>query len=401
MKYPKILFPVSLLLASFCLSTAPLSAQQMGGSEAQQQKVSFQQQSMQTAVDFVDALNRQDLTKLSQYIDLNTIGTGIATRVLSKQQDINDFVSGFTQPQNQTKMVQNMFSSVFQDNFHAQFMRMLNEGGVERPLIRISYQDGGLEYLILYLSEQQKIVDTYMATSGKLMTDALTQATSLMINTDDSFLGRVLGSKKIDKDILESFNQIGSLRRSGNFEQAFQVLKSLPESLQKERVIIDLGVVLAQSISDEEYMKQLTLLADNFANDPSTQFLLIDYYVVKEDFQKVISSIYNVIERFGPDGHLYELAANVHHTMGKIDLSINASKKGINAEPDYEGNYWMLNYLYLESRDFAAVAANLSQIEQKLGYEFSRESLAQEEMFKEFIQSDEFDQWLKNKSDGA
>ncbi|GAC13204.1 hypothetical protein [Aliiglaciecola lipolytica] len=383
------------LLTIFLLSSlvSLANAQQMGGKN---QKSDFTEQSAASAGVFVDALNAKDLDTLGKLTDTEKLGRIVATALFSKQKDINDFILGFSSPSTQKVLINNLFGQFFIEEANTLFVRMIDEQGVLRPLVRIDYATGGHEYLILYLNEAQKVYDFHLASKGGLFSTSLTQATSLMVSTDDSFFGKMFGNAKINQDVMNKFQQIGRLRQAGQFEQAYRLLQNMPEEMKKQRVIIDTGIMLAQNINDDEYLTQLGLLDKHFGDSPSTQFMLIDYYVMTNNNTKTLQAMANVIERFGMDGALGELSANLHYNLGQMNEALKYAYLGVNAEPSFEPPYWTLLTIYNEQQNYQGVADTLNLISDRLYYEFTPESLGSEPSFAGFLASDEFKTWYQN-----
>ncbi|MFA3792934.1 hypothetical protein AB6T38_17640 [Aliiglaciecola sp. SL4] len=369
------------------------NAQQMGGSNTDS---AFAEASAQTAIAFAEALNNHDIDSLGEKTDTASLGRIVGSALFSKQRDINDFVRGFSSEGTRKTLINNLFVQFFNEESNSSFIRMLDEQGALRPLIRIDYSSGGHEYLILFLNEDQKIYDFHIASKGAQFSDSLTQATALMISTDDSFFGKVFGKEKINNDIVAKFQQIGRLRQTGQIEQAYTLLQDMPEDMKKQRVIIDTGISLAQNISDAEYLKQLGMLDKYFGDLPSTQFMLIDYYVMTEDNVKTQQAMENVIKRFGMDGALGELSANLYYNAGEMNEALKYAYLGVNAEPSFEPPYWTLLTIYNEQQNYQGVADTLDLISERLYYEFTPESLGSEPAFAGFLASDEYNLWLQN-----
>ncbi|WP_342804988.1 hypothetical protein [Alteromonas sp. M12] len=368
-------------------------AQQMGGNN---ENSVFAQQSAQSAIKFAEALNNHDIDSLGEMTDTKNLGQIVGSALFSKQSEINDFVRGFSAERTRKTLINNLFAQFFNEESNSSFIRMLDEQGALRPLVRIDYATGGHEYLILFLNEEQKVFDFHIASKGAQFSDSLTQATALMISTDDSFFGKMFGKEKINKDVVEKFQRIGSLRQSGQFLEAYKLLLSMPEDMKKQRVMIDTGVGLAQNINDQEYLAQLSLLDKYFGHLPSTQFMLLDYYVMTENNVKVMQAMENVIKRFGMDGALGELSANLYYNAGEMNEALKYAYLGVNAEPNFEPPYWTLLTIYNEQQNYQGVADTLNLISERLYYEFTPESLGSEPAFAGFLASEEYQVWLQN-----
>lgn len=347
------------------------------------------------AIAFSEALNNGDIDALNSSIDLAALGNKVAQQMFSKKSDISDFMTGFNSAVNKRRMAGNLFYAVLQQEFFAQYIRVLNEDGARRPLVRIDYATGGHEYIILYVTPQQKIEDAFLATSGKLLSDTLLQTTSMMISPNKSMFGNLFGGMKIDKELMNDFKRIGQLRQAGEIQKAYDLINQLPDEIKNQRVMVDLSIILSQSLSDDEYKKQLKRLATYFGDDPTTQFMLVDHHVLTGDLKSTLNALQNVTQRFGYDGAMADLIANVYFEMEQNTDAIEAAKRGIEVEPSFEGPYWTLLGIHLQTNNFNGVANALTLIQSALGYQFTAESLAAEPGFAAFIDSAVYQQWIQ------
>ncbi|GAB2702307.1 tetratricopeptide repeat protein [Aliiglaciecola aliphaticivorans] len=369
------------------------NAQQMGGNSSDS---AFVEASTQIGVAFAGALNDQDIDSLGEMTDVKHLGQIVGKTLFSKPREVNDFVRGFSGENTRKTLINNLFMQFFIEESNSKFVRMLEEQGAQRPLIRIDYATGGHEYLILFINDDNKVFDFHIASKGTEFSDSLTQATALMISTDDSFFGKMFGKEKVNEEVMSQFQRIGSLRQSGQFVEAYKLLLSMPEEMKKQRVIIDTGIGLAQNINDEEYLAQLSMLDKYYGHLPSTQFMLLDYYVMTENNIKTIRAMENVIKRFGMDGALGELTANLYYNVGNLSEALKYAYLGVNAEPSFEPPYWTLLTIYNEQQNYQGVADTLDLISERLYYEFTPESLGSEPAFAGFLASDAYKLWLQN-----
>ncbi|MDO6694987.1 hypothetical protein Q4574_16940 [Aliiglaciecola sp. 3_MG-2023] len=369
------------------------NAQQMGGNSSDS---AFVEASTQIGVAFAGALNDQDIDSLGEMTDVKHLGQIVGKTLFSKPREVNDFVRGFSGENTRKTLINNLFMQFFIEESNSKFVRMLEEQGAQRPLIRIDYATGGHEYLILFINDDKKVFDFHIASKGTEFSDSLTQATALMISTDDSFFGKMFGKEKVNEEVMSQFQRIGSLRQSGQFVEAYKLLLSMPEEMRKQRVIIDTGIGLAQNINDEEYLAQLSMLDKYYGHLPSTQFMLLDYYVMTENNIKTIRAMENVIKRFGMDGALGELTANLYYNVGNLSEALKYAYLGVNAEPSFEPPYWTLLTIYNEQQNYQGVADTLDLISERLYYEFTPESLGSEPAFAGFLASDAYKLWLQN-----
>lgn len=367
-------------------------AQSMGGNRSKGDDAINAQN---TALKLVEALHKNDFKFLGDVLDVEHIATVAANNVADDKKKIAEIVEGFTNPETKKTITQNAFNAILTQTFSAKFLRMLNEKGTLRPLIRIDYEDAGHEYIILYVSKVSKITDIFFASRGKTMSESYTQALQMLISPGKSFINKLLSRKVVDQDLVQKFNKIGEYRRSGEIQKAYDIIQSFPKEAQQQRIIIDIAIEFAQSISDEEYMRQLTLLEKYYGDDESTQFMLVDYYFMQEDYKNALKALVKVTERFGDDGALNVLKATMSFSDGDLESAEQFALNGIELEADFVDSYWALADIYNHKKEFDQLVKVFDDLTVNFGVEFTPESIGSVPSFNEFSQSNAFKEWME------
>lgn len=337
----------------------------------------------------------QNPEEVAKYIDFDVIAEDVAERVTDNMFDRKSLEVGFKQA-GSAAVANTLLQSIAGTSSKVWFLRVIDNDMQEKPVVRVDFESGGYEYLQFKMNEAgDKIVDIHFASSGSWYTSQLEDAARMLIKPSASVLKRMFGGIEPDKDLVEKFQKIGELRSQQKFAEAYAVLKQTSKAVQESRTGIVLGLFLSQYASEGEYVKQLELLADKFGDSPDFQFMLVDYYTMKEQYDKAFDSLTSVEQRLGQDGALLDLKANIRLLQGKNEEAAEISKQAIYVESDLETPYWSLATSLINLGRFDEISAVLDQLVDVFGYQFTRENFEQDPFYAEYSKTEAFDKWIK------
>ncbi len=345
------------------------------------------------AAKFASAINASDIDELSDMFNIKAFGDKVSRQLYTDKKERKDFSKEISKQE--ADILSGAFVFVFQQQGKATFKDVLDNG---RPLISVSFDNGGIDYFELILNETEsgfQVTDLFVLSTGKLLSDVMVQNIQIILAPSSSLLARALGVKKIDKKTVARFKSMGELMTSGDFEGAYKIVQSFPEDVRNSRAMLDRAIVLSQRISDEEYQKQLGLLAKHHGDSDTTQFMLIDYYVLQGEHGKALRNINGVIDRYGEDaGNLY-VKGNMQFLMEDYSLSSMTFDKVVKLDPEnIDALDSLITSLVLEER-FDAVVARLKQIENDNDVIYENEDFNDESGFYDaFKQSEAYKAWM-------
>jgi tetratricopeptide (TPR) repeat protein len=339
---------------------------------------------------FAAALNKKNLDDMSDMFDIIQFANITAHLVVNSPSEVNEFVKGFTST-SKSKFLHRVFSSVLNQKASAKYLRSLKNNS---PLIRIDFDGGGHEYLILHTNQgvngKLLVNDLFLLTSGKDLSATIGAATQLMLKPSASMIKRLFGRPDIDKNMLTTIKEIGRLKNNGKFREAYALIDTLPDDIKNKRVMIDFSILLSQQFSEEEYQKQLSRLDKYYGNDSTTAFILIDHYFYTQQYAKMQAALDRLIVLFGEDGALLTLKASTYLRTKDFANARLYCIKAIQTEPTFETAYWTLISVYNRQEKFTDVINTLGNIERKFGYSFTAASFKGNASYAKFIQSPEF-----------
>lgn len=346
---------------------------------------------------FAQAITNQDLQTLARLIDMRAFGERAARTLFDRESDIQGFVKGFSS-RGSTRFVRSAFSQALDAKSRAKYLRTLTDAEESTPLVRVDIPSGGHEYVLLTVEKnalgEVVVSDLFLATTGKQLSVSLGAAAQLLIAPSDSVIRKLFNVKKVDRELMAQFREIGKLRREKRYLDAYRLIQGMPQEIRTQRVLLDLAIQLSQAVNDQEYYRQLELLAKHHGDDPTTAFMLIDHYFSRGDMARANDSVDRMIARFGNDAALMNLKASIAYSTGNMSEATNHALESIRLEPDFEDGYWTLVTVHIATEQYPQVVADLKRIEQQLGYAFSAENFANEEFYAGFVKSRAFSDWF-------
>jgi hypothetical protein len=324
------------------------------------------------AQNFAQALNNQEVDAIANFVDFHEFGKLVASK-LSTSDSIRHAIIEQYQT---TNFARAYTSSTFilpegeVGSFGYKNIVSTTEFG-DMPMVRIDYETGGHEFMLLFINEKNLIEDFFFASKGNRVSAAVAGATQLILPAQNGFISRLLGTSTDSKEVLTKFQKMLALRQQGRFNEVYEILQSLPDEIQSKREIIDFKILISQSVSDEAYTEALGQLDKYFGENESTSFMLVDLHVTNENYEAATRSVEKAMQFWGNDSALVHLKANIAFMMGDSKKAIELSKEAVSLEPSYEEPYWTLVTLQEQEKDFEGINKTLALMQQQFDETFT------------------------------
>ncbi|MEL7313159.1 MAG: hypothetical protein AAFN07_16700 [Pseudomonadota bacterium] len=343
---------------------------------------------------FATAINERDRGALGELFDVREFASIVADDLFDDEDAKRGYLRGMLS-HGRTKFISRLFHGWLSQELTAKYLRTM-EGN--RPLVRLDFDGGGHEYMLLSLrrkSNKYVAVDLFPMTTGRNLSESIGIATQIMLNPTESLLARLFGnSYKLNPEIVSKLTRVGDLQRGGDFKSAYDLLLSLPEPVRDNRVMVDFAIKLASLIGDTEYQVELTRLEKLYGDEESAGFMLIDYYFTIGEYDKAIRTVDRLEAFLGEDAALSNLRANFALTSQDYERALQFASRATELEQDFEDAYWTLVTVANDRRQYDKVVETLQQIEALFGYDFVADDF-NDDFYSEFYQSDAMKAWLQ------
>ncbi len=193
-------------------------------------------------------------------------------------------------------------------------------------LFRLFGSDFGInyhEYRIIKKDDEFMFNDIYVYLSGENFS-----STFARVFTFSSDLFQNETNTKFNK-LSKVFIDI----KAGNTQNAYDIMANLTEDeeLSKHKFLHILKIQIAQQLSNQDYIDAVEDLKRNFENDPTIYLTLIDYYIIKEDYNTALNLVDNLQEETSDDF--------LNYIKGNLTFL-----KGDYAQAEQHFNYMIENY---------------------------------------------------------
>jgi predicted Zn-dependent protease len=207
-----------------------------------------------------------------------------------------------------------------------------------------------------------------------------------------SLLGRIAGSAKLTESESKLFDQMCHYSNVNEWEKIRSEFPKLSESLKKTKFCLMLRHVAAQQLNDfDELQRCIEDLRANVKNDPSIEFLSLDYYNRRKEFAKSLATLDAIDKSVGGDPYLDVQRALIHHRMGELKEARRFASRAANREPTLAPAHFLVATLAQSEKDFQAVATALRAAEKIMAVD--PEMIEARPVFAEFVASPEFKAW--------
>lgn len=182
--------------------------------------------------------------------------------------------------------------------------------------------------------------------------------------------------------------------QEGNVSRALELYDGLPEALRIDKFFMQAYMTILDIENPDQMTRYQSAVDDymvRYADDPSADFIGLDFHFFREEFDKALASVERLIERFGEDGYLAELRSRVLYEQDRLDEARAEAEKAIRLEPDYEDAYFLLLDLCADQRDFGRLAECLRTLEDDFEYDMT--GIAETTEFAGFMESPEGSEW--------
>lgn len=194
----------------------------------------------------------------------------------------------------------------------------------------INYHD----YKVIYENDTLMFDDIYIYLSGEYIGDTIVRSFQYF---------NLQSLENSNNDVLQISKAQIAIEK-GNNEEAYSILTSLSTELANEKFIYLFKILVASTIDETLYMEAMEDLKTNFKNDPTIYLTLIDYSLLKEEYDVAFDLIDNLQVETNDD-FLYYLKGNVEYLRGRYE------------EANDFFNYIMYNYSDFLLAYFSSVSA--------------------------------------------
>lgn len=209
--------------------------------------------------------------------------------------------------------------------------------GVKHVLFRL-YTGTGINYHdmeLIKVKNEIKVSDIYVYLSGQNISTSLAD----LMNT-------TLESKKSSAYRL---GMIAAYVKKGNYSDAMAMFKKLDKKLKNTKTaqIIYLQI-LSSTNENKKYLKAMEEYKKNYPNDPSLPLMLVDYHILRNEYDKALDNLNKLDATIDKDPFLDYIRGNIYSAMNDNTSAMVCFERLYNYMPDLKEGHLGLILLYLQ-----------------------------------------------------
>lgn len=273
-------------------------------------------------------------------------------------------------------------------------LRMRAREGKELSLFRLLSAEGGLNYIEVEWRSRDGLVrgvDIEPAMSGEPMSASLRRGAAGFA-AKNKLIDRLSGKQKAHLQGINASARFVASAQSGNSEEAMSLYRALPAEQQREKLNLVNRMIVAQAISEDEYLKAMEDMIRHHPQDPATLLASVDLWFLKKEFGKVRGIVEKLDARVGGDPYLEVIRANTLIAEEKFEEAKKVLQRGVAKEPTLTDAWFVLVDLSINQNTHAETARLLDAATKSAGVEWS--GIPDAEHFAGFRASKEGKAWL-------
>jgi predicted Zn-dependent protease len=182
-------------------------------------------------------------------------------------------------------------------------------------------------------------------------------------------------------------------RQEGRHADVLKVYGQMPEKVRRQKHVQLFRLGSAPLVSEEEYKLALADAAPIFKDEVAADLLAIDALIYRNKYDDALAAADRIDKRIGGDPYLDVIRGTITMTAGKPAEAKAFAQSALKREPGLYAARDLLLSLAVQEKDHAETARLLTLFEKEHGLDF--DDLKAAEGYEAFVQSQEYQQWLK------
>jgi tetratricopeptide (TPR) repeat protein len=291
-----------------------------------------------------------------------TTGEGVPDRFRA------DFIRGAVRRANDGDFVRHVVQSVSAGRGHYSLVHVHDVGNQRRALFRFALHDSGITYHDFPLCSSPdgglRAGDVYVMTTGEFMSETMRRMYLMAAGAvSSSFVDRLLGKEREMVRHFEQMQQISQHVRTGNYQQVVALYQQLPASLRQEKVLMLARIQATSQLDDQQYLQAIDDFQRVYPRDPSLQIILIDAYLLKQEFEQALQSVDRLDRSLGGDPYLDTIRAGIHIDAGNWSEDGRYAQRAVDAEMDFAEAYVQMAIVAVTQEDRTDAIGWLRELE--------------------------------------
>lgn len=278
-----------------------------------------------------------------------------------------------------------------------QLLRVMEEDGVYRPLLRLILPVGGVNYHLFDLGkedgDQIRATDVYVFVSAELLSESLRRVLlPILTSADRSLMERLSGRDDVFMQNLDLVEKLMQRYQARDYPGVLEVYEDWPRELQTDKNYMLLRIQAAAQVDMDLYWQAIQDFEATHPDDPAVDLMLIDAHMFRGQYDESVAAIDRLDAEVGGDPYLEMVKAGVLLEKGDAEEALRTALEARSKEPDLEDLHWMVLTAALTADRHQEAADQMTLLEEEFGVEF--DAVGQEPLYESFLRSPEGQAWL-------
>lgn len=238
-------------------------------------------------------------------------------------------------------------------------LRHYEKDGVQHLLFRL-YSEGGLNYHDMELTRTKgdcKIADMYLYMTGSRISESLTQVYDQLFKELDR------SKYSSSPQWMDSLSAIRQHMMQQNYTRAQELLEQVPAHVRKGKMFQIARLEIADGLGPDEFEEAITEYETLFPNDESLNLLLINAYIIRQDFEKALEAIDKLDKLVGTDPVLNYHRALCYNNMEQQQKAIEKMEVLLKDMPTFEEGLQEMIATLLELKEYDKAHPYVKQLQ--------------------------------------
>lgn len=395
---------IPLLLLSYLCLHCFSSCQQLSEQAAEQvvekikPKIATEEDYYEFAEELETRINERDPSFFNEHFDLSNILQNLVTEVAAPDSFKTGFINGVEKSLNIGEQI--VGSLGIEGNY--KLLRINNFPERPTAVFRLISREG-LNYHEIYLNQPEEgdttiqIQDFYIYMGAQVFSTTLKRLylSSLPDSTNASITSKKDTStvEKAFVSHLSEIEEIGKMILNESHNKALDKINSLPQILQKDKMILIMRVNVAFNADSLLYEQAVADFKKYHPKDPVIELMALDFSFLKGNYTRSLVAIDHLNEKVGNDPYLNVMKADIYQDLKQWDTAEKLLHLAIEEEPDNEEAYWSLVLLYLDQEKYPETVEIFGTMYEK--FQLNPAETLIKDQYQEFWSSDAYKQWAE------
>ncbi len=242
------------------------------------------------------------------------------------------------------------------------------------------------------------IVDWTDFLQGEKFSDGVGE-TLIMAAPSDSAVRKLLDFKNVRQKHIFQMAQLLKAARDHDVDRYFEILESLDEQLQRQRIAVLTTVHLTKQVRKRRKLRTaLIAMAKYFPEEPLYSLMLLDYYFPSRRYEEALQALLRLEKRLGvEDGVMKARLSAAALVAGKIQDASSYARRAITLEPGLELGWWSTLQVSIVLSRFDIATEALVVLDKQFGAKLKDEAFQKDRSFAGLLASPEYKKWLASR----